>query len=102
MVFHHDLLKYGQENAEMPKQTFDDATLRYSILDILSSLLIPQRVYAYVKEIYCDLHTMMARSHGLHHQLEITQNVSVSLFTLTCTEKFNFRFTFADIDNGLI
>ena len=30
-VFHHVLLKYGYENAEMQKRKFDDVTLRYSI-----------------------------------------------------------------------
>ena len=29
-VFHHVLLIYGHENAEMQKQEFDDFTLRYS------------------------------------------------------------------------
>ena len=31
-VFHHVLLKYGHENAEMQKRKFDDVTLRYSIV----------------------------------------------------------------------
>ena len=30
-VFHHVLLKYGHENAEMEKQKFDDVTLWDSI-----------------------------------------------------------------------
>ena len=30
-VFHHVLLKYGHENAEMQKRKFDDVTLQYSI-----------------------------------------------------------------------
>ena len=30
-VFHHALLKYGYENAEMQKRKFDDIPLRYSI-----------------------------------------------------------------------
>ena len=30
-VFHSVLLKYGNENAEMQKRKFEDATLRYSI-----------------------------------------------------------------------
>ena len=29
--FHHVLLKYGYENAEMQKRKFDDVTLQYSI-----------------------------------------------------------------------
>ena len=29
-VFHHVLLIYGHENAEMQKREFDDVTLRYS------------------------------------------------------------------------
>ena len=29
--FHHVLLKYGHENAEMQKRKFDDITLQYSI-----------------------------------------------------------------------
>ena len=32
--FHHVLLKYGDENAEMQKPKFDDVTLQYSILHI--------------------------------------------------------------------
>ena len=31
-VFHHVLLKYGHENAEMQKRQFDDVTLHYSRL----------------------------------------------------------------------
>ena len=31
MVFHHVLLKYCHENAEMQKRKFDDVTLQYSI-----------------------------------------------------------------------
>ena len=30
-VFHHVLLKFGHENAEMQKRKFDDVTLQYSI-----------------------------------------------------------------------
>ena len=30
-VFHHVLLKYCHENAEMQKRKFDDVTLQYSI-----------------------------------------------------------------------
>ena len=33
-VFHHVLLKYGNENAEMYKRKFDDVTLRYSYMKI--------------------------------------------------------------------
>ena len=33
-VFHHVLLKYGHENAEMQKWQFDDVTLRYSMHNI--------------------------------------------------------------------
>ena len=29
--FHHVLLKYGHENAEMKKRKFDDVTLQYSM-----------------------------------------------------------------------
>ena len=30
-VFHHVLIKYGYENAEMQKRKFDDVTLQYSV-----------------------------------------------------------------------
>ena len=30
-VFHHVLLKYGHENAEIQKSKYDDVTLQYSI-----------------------------------------------------------------------
>ena len=36
-VFHHVLLKYGHENAEMQKRKFDDVTLRYSLPRNLTS-----------------------------------------------------------------
>ena len=32
-VFHHILVNYGHENAEMQKRKFDDVTLQYSIED---------------------------------------------------------------------
>ena len=41
-VFHHVLLKYGHENAEMQKRKFDDVTLWYSMpLQKITHLLLP-------------------------------------------------------------
>ena len=37
--FHHVLLKYSHENAEMQKRKFDDVTLQYSIEFDLPQLL---------------------------------------------------------------
>ena len=34
-IFHHVLLKYCHENAEMQKWKFDDVTLQYSICDVM-------------------------------------------------------------------
>ena len=39
-VFHHVLLKFGHENAEMQKRKFDDVTLRYSITHLFLTMLM--------------------------------------------------------------
>ena len=45
-VFHHALLKYGHENAEMRKRKFGDVTLQYSIEIRIAIILLDQIIHA--------------------------------------------------------
>ena len=46
--FHHVLLKYCHENAEMQKRKFDDVTLQYSILLLVMALSAMWRVFGFL------------------------------------------------------
>ena len=79
-VFHYDLLKYGNENAEMQKRKFDDITLCYSI----DSLDYPLPAEAFTQDPKTNTLSLECRSFTRHFLVQFYGNCFLQWLLKSC------------------